>query len=89
MALAHPLFGLSAPVLVSGQFFGVMHIVLFKSMGPAAARAILLSVFLGPVAAHYRERTRSLLPAIIMYVLFNVGGMLPSWAVQWLRSWNT
>ncbi len=86
MALAHPLFGLSTPVLVSGRFFGVMHIVLFKSMGPAAAPAILLSVFLGLVAAHYPERTGGLFPAIIICVLFNVGGMLPSWAIQWLRS---
>jgi membrane protease YdiL (CAAX protease family) len=76
---------LSMPVLVSGLFFGAMHLVLFKSMGPAAVPVILLAVFLGLVAARYRERTGSLLPAIIIHVLFNAGGTLPLWAIQWLR----
>jgi membrane protease YdiL (CAAX protease family) len=76
---------LSMPVLVSGLFFGSMHIVLVKSMGPAAVPVILLAVFLGLIAARYRERTGSLLPAIIVHALFNIGGMLPLWVVQWLR----
>ena len=76
---------LSMPVLVSGLFFGSMHIVLVKSMGAAAVPVILLAVFLGLVAARYRERTGSLLPAIIVHALFNIGGMLPLWVIQWLR----
>lgn len=76
---------LSMPVLVSGLFFGSMHIVLVRSMGPAAVPVILLAVFLGLVAARYRERTGSLLPAIIVHALFNIGGMLPLWLIQWLR----
>jgi membrane protease YdiL (CAAX protease family) len=58
-------------------FFGFMHFVLIKSMGPAAIPVILLAVVLGLVAARYRERTGSLLPAIIVHALFNIGGMLP------------
>jgi membrane protease YdiL (CAAX protease family) len=76
---------LSMPVLVSGLFFGSMHIVLVKSMGPAAVPVILLAVFLGLVAARYREKTGSLLPAIIVHALFNIGGMLPLWVIQWLH----
>jgi membrane protease YdiL (CAAX protease family) len=76
---------LSMPVLVSGLFFGSMHIGLVKSMGPAAVPVILLAVFLGLIAARYRERTGSLLPAIIVHALFNIGGMLPLWVIQWLR----
>lgn len=76
---------LSMPVVVSGLFFGSMHIVLVKSMGPAAVPVILLAVFLGLIAAHYRERTGSLLPAIIVHALFNIGGTLPLWVIQWLR----
>jgi len=76
---------LSMPVLVSGLFFGFMHIVLVKLMGPAAVPVILLAVFLGLVAARYRERTGSLLPAIIVHALFNIGGMLPLWVIQGLR----
>jgi membrane protease YdiL (CAAX protease family) len=73
------------PVLVSGLFFGSMHIVLVKSMGLAAIPIIVLAVFLGLVAARYRERMGSLLPAIIVHALFNVGGMLPLRVSQWLR----
>jgi membrane protease YdiL (CAAX protease family) len=76
---------LSMPVLVSGLFFGSMHIVLVKSMGAAAVPVILLAVFLGLVAARYRERTGSLFPAIIVHALFNIGGMLPLWVIQLLR----
>ena len=76
---------LSMPVIVSALFFGAMHLVLIKSIGPAAVLVILLAVFLGFVAAHYRERTGSLLPAIIVHVLFNIGGTLPLWVIQWLR----
>jgi membrane protease YdiL (CAAX protease family) len=76
---------LSMPVIVSALFFGAMHLVLVKSMGLAAVPVILLAVFLGLVAARYRERTGSLLPAIIVHALFNIGGTLPIWVIQWLR----
>jgi membrane protease YdiL (CAAX protease family) len=76
---------LSMPVLVSALFFGSMHLVLVKSMGPAAVPVILLAVFLGLVAARYREKTGSLIPAMIVHALFNIGGTLPLWVVQWLR----
>jgi membrane protease YdiL (CAAX protease family) len=42
-----------------------------------AVPVILLAMLLGLVAARYRERTESLLPAIIVHALFNMGGMLP------------
>jgi membrane protease YdiL (CAAX protease family) len=76
---------LSMPVIVSALFFGAMHLGLVKLMGPAAVPVILLAVFLGLVAARYRERTGSLLPAIIVHALFNIGGTLPLWVIQWLR----
>ncbi|MBN1425275.1 CPBP family intramembrane metalloprotease [Candidatus Fermentibacteria bacterium] len=76
---------LSLPVVVSGVFFGLMHIVLIRSMGAAAGPLIVLTILLGLVAARYRERTGSLLPAVIIHALFNIGGMLPVWVVHWLR----
>ena len=76
---------LSMPVIVSALFFGAMHLVLVKSMGLAAVPIILVVVFLGLVAARYRERTGSLLPAIIVHALFNIGGTLPLWVLQWLQ----
>jgi len=77
---------LSMPVVVSGLFFGAMHIVLVKFMGFGAIPVILLATGLGLLAAHYRERTGSLIPAIIVHALFNIGGSLPLWVVQWLRA---
>jgi membrane protease YdiL (CAAX protease family) len=45
----------------------------------------LLTTCPGLVTARYREKTGSLFPAIIIHVLFNIGGMLLLWMVQWLR----
>lgn len=74
----------SVPVLVSGLFFGAMHLVLIRSMGATAAVPIVLATLLGFLAARYRESTGSLIPAIIVHALFNVGGMLPGWMIGWL-----
>lgn len=73
----------SMPVVLSGLFFGLMHLVLIDSMGPAAVVPIVLATLLGFLAARYRETTGSLIPAIIVHALFNVGGMLPGWIVRW------
>jgi membrane protease YdiL (CAAX protease family) len=74
------------PIVVSALFFGAMHLVLVDSMGPAAAVPIALATLLGYVAARYRESTGSVIPAVIIHVLFNVGGMLPGWIVGWFGS---
>jgi len=76
--------GFSMPVVVSGLFFGAMHLVLIKSMGPMAAVPIVLATLLGFLAARYREVTGSLIPAVLVHALFNVGGMLPGWIVRWV-----
>ena len=76
---------LSMPVVVSGLFFGAMHLVLVKQIGAKAVPVILLAICLGLIAAHYREKTGSLLPAFIVHALFNIGGTLPMWAILWLR----
>jgi len=75
---------LSVPVLFSGLYFGGMHIVLIDRLGPAVVVTIVLTTFLGIVAGYYRERTDSLIPAIIIHALFNVGGMLPMWLLNWI-----
>jgi membrane protease YdiL (CAAX protease family) len=74
----------SMPVLVSALFFGAMHLVLLGPMGPSAAVPIVLATLLGYLAARYRESTGSLIPAVIVHALFNVGGMLPGWIIDWL-----
>ena len=72
---------LSLPVLFSGLFFGMMHIVAIDRIGPPV---IVLTSALGIIAGYYREKTESLIPAIIIHALFNVGGMLPMWILTWL-----
>ena len=72
---------LSLPVLFSGLYFGLMHIVAIDKMGPPV---IILTSLLGIVAGYYREKTDSLIPAIIIHALFNIGGMLPMWLLSWL-----
>jgi membrane protease YdiL (CAAX protease family) len=72
---------LSLPVLFSGLYFGLMHIVAIDRIGPPG---IVLTSVLGIVAGYYREKTESLIPAIIIHALFNVGGMLPMWILTWL-----
>ncbi len=74
----------SMPVVVSGLLFGAMHLVLIDSMGPMAAVPVVLATLLGFLAARYREVTGSLIPAMIVHALFNVGGMLPGWIIRWL-----
>ena len=76
---------LSMPVVVSGLLFGAMHLELVQRMGPGAIPVVLMATYLGLVAAHYRENTGSLLPAILLHVLFNIVGILPFWMIQWLR----
>jgi len=72
---------LSLPVLFSGLFFGMMHIVAIDKLGPPV---ILFTSALGIIAGYYREKTESLIPAIIIHAIFNIGGMLPMWILSWL-----
>jgi len=72
---------LSLPVLFSGLYFGLMHVVAIDRLGPPV---IVLTSALGIIAGYYREKTESLIPAIIIHALFNVGGMLPMWILTWL-----
>lgn len=76
----------SMPVILSALFFGAMHLVLLKSMGPAAVPVIVLAVLLGLGAGRYRQATGSVVPAIIVHMLFNIGGTMPLWVIQWLQS---
>ncbi len=76
---------LSLPVVVSALAFGAMHLGLIGRIGAAAIPIILMTIFLGFVAAHYREKTGSLLPAILVHMFFNMGGTLPLWVLVWMR----
>ena len=73
------IFRLSLPVVISGLFFGGMHLTLFKAnMG---LWFVLFTVFnttvIGLMAAYYREKTNSLIPAFWVHFIANVIGSLP------------
>jgi membrane protease YdiL (CAAX protease family) len=67
---------ISLPMLVSALFFALMHMALL-TMGMANATVYVIVSFafiLGIIAGYYREKTESLIPAIIVHMLSNAGG---------------
>lgn len=73
-----PVFRVSRPTLIAAAFFAAMHLVLFIS-GIDAVSIIVTLLFtfsLGLLAGHQRERSGSLLPAIGIHMLGNIGGFL-------------
>ena len=75
---------LSLPVLVSAAIFGLMHLSLL-TMGSPILSVLLIVIFafvLGLMAGYQRERTTSLLPAVLLHSLFNISGSLVGWIVS-------
>lgn len=70
---------LSLPVVVSGLFFGAMHLSLIKAgMGAWFVAFIVFNTsVLGIVAAYYREKSGSLFPAFLAHFLANFIGSIP------------
>ena len=73
------IFRLSVPVLVSGFFFGAMHLsLLSKGFGEwFVAFIVFNATILGMMAAYYREKTGSLIPSFWVHFIANVVGSLP------------
>ena len=67
---------LSIPVLVAALLFGLMHIMLLTTGADAhlVGGIVGSAVVLGIVAGYYREKSGSILPAILVHMLFNVYG---------------
>ena len=66
----------SLPVLVSAIVFALLHMGLL-SMGMniySVLYIVLFAFLIGIIAAYYREKTGSLIPAIVVHILANVGG---------------
>jgi len=69
---------ISLPVLVGALFFGSMHLALL-TMGVGSFMVftiVLLAFILGIIAGYYREKTGSIIPAIITHMVFNISGTL-------------
>jgi len=75
---------ISLPVLVGALFFGLMHLALL-TMGVGGLLVLTIVFFafiLGIVAGFYRERTGSLIPAIITHMAFNISGTLCGFLIE-------
>lgn len=66
------------PVMISALFFACMHFMLLF-IGVDAITMIVIFLFtlsIGFMAGHLRARTGSLIPAIAVHILANIGGMV-------------
>lgn len=70
---------LSLPVIISGLFFGAMH--LFHINSEMNIWYVCFMVFhtsiLGILAAFYREKSESLIPSILIHIIANILGSIP------------
>jgi membrane protease YdiL (CAAX protease family) len=69
---------IESPVLVSAAFFALMHLSLLIS-GADAKTVIIILLFtfsVGLLAGYQRAKTGSLIPAIAVHMLANIGGLI-------------
>ena len=67
---------LSLPVTAAALFFGLMHLMLL-TMGVGISTVVSIALFgtiLGLIAGYYREKSGSLIPAMLVHTLFNISG---------------
>lgn len=69
---------ISLPVLISALFFGAMHLGLLSvGLDSFSVWVIVVSGFImGVIAGYYREKTESVIPAILIHMLFNISGSI-------------
>jgi membrane protease YdiL (CAAX protease family) len=72
---------LSLPMLFGAAWFAALHLsVLTLGANLLTVAIIIVYAFvLGLVAGHQREKTGSLIPAVLMHSLFNIGGTAIGW----------
>jgi membrane protease YdiL (CAAX protease family) len=72
------LFRVSLPTFIGALFFGAMHLsLLFSGADLLTTVFIVLFTFsLGLLAGHQRDKTGSLIPAIMLHALANMGAVL-------------
>jgi membrane protease YdiL (CAAX protease family) len=66
------------PTLISALFFSAMHITVITSGAdiPTTIIVVVYAFFLGLLAGHIRAQSQSLVPAIAVHILFNIGGVV-------------
>lgn len=72
-----PKVRLTVPVILPALAFGLGHLVLLGSTrAPLVIVIVISTTLLGLVAGRYREKTGSIIPAIVVHMMFNVPGVL-------------
>ena len=73
-----PVLQISVPTLIGALFFGAMHIALLFSGAdvPTTVIIVIFTFSLGLLAGHQRDKSQSLVPAVLLHMLANVGGLL-------------
>lgn len=76
----------SVPVLASAFLFGLIHFnPMILSMETLwAVNIVVFAFILGIIAGYQREKTGSLVPAILAHAMFNVGGTLMGYLLEGL-----
>lgn len=75
---------ISLPVIVAAIFFGLMHLALL-TIGVHRIHVLNIVVFgvaLGLIAGYFREKSGSLVPAIVVHAIFNITGWLVATVVS-------
>lgn len=74
------IFGLriSLPVFVAAFLFGLMHLVIFLSGASVlfVMYVVILAFTSGLISGYYRDKTTSLVPAIVVHFLVNMSGCI-------------
>jgi len=75
---------ISLPVLIPAIIFGLTHFALISAgvTFGAALTIVIAGVVLGIIAGYYREKTGSLLPAILTHMCFNVWGSVADYVMK-------
>ena len=69
-------FRISLPVLIAALGFGLMHLMLLSTgmdLYPVLM-IVIAGIILGLIAGHYREAAGSIIPAIVVHMVFNIIG---------------
>jgi hypothetical protein len=68
---------ISVPIIFSALFFGLGHIGVISFLGTNMTILIIINAtILGFIAGYYREKTGSLIPAIVVHMTFNIVGSI-------------
>ena len=69
---------ISVPVTISAIAFGLGHLCLLGRINTLfLINILILATVLGFIAGYYREKTGSIIPAIVVHLLFNIVGSIP------------